>query len=770
MAAEDTAQWSQDEAFDEGTLVSVLICADCKRPESVQLELTEVALGRYLCADCMRRHLNAGDALIRVSESGGGDLVSTNSPGASSGAVGSLTRPLQTAIATALPPSRVAAPPKGSYYATLNVSLNASQEEIKIAYEAMKAFWQDQLDGANKNIASDELNTLAIAYATLRSVTKRTAYDEKLLKDEEEKRRQRVPALPWIGHHVNDIPTLVAASEDSANDWEYAMGQLKSRGLITWLRMGLQADLALQRIVEEVMERPDYDNSAASLTHALNETLYRIDPTRPFRCFASPDRFQKPDMCDNLASVDQFIGWADKHWSLAADHLYRGELARWLDVQMRNRYVTEVDQSGFPTGRTFENVSDLYQRNCIMFKGGSLEGVGLENFLEQLDHDLPRPKLVIDFDGDTDGYTLDKWDDELSHKPIILTIRNTTRGYVAGAVTLAPVEQRDLQRQRQRNPWVDFNRLPQPPYLVTPSTTTANTPQVTVISPKTQTLTLQGDNTATYKLELGAFNALYRGKWYERSIAVTRYITSPTTGTLAKEYPIKLRLMNFLGGYRLALWRLGLRGGLPGGLLDGVLAYAVTWAFLLLALLCAPHGQWSLFNSGNSGFLGFINGLLVLIIRPFGLPLAAFGYSLPWIVAVVFAFVGLRAGARSNYTQFKENADATLHVSVGLRLMGALWLYGIFLMIINLAANARPVITLPGGFKVSMILYYLQNSQAALPPIFGVSWLSALLSAFAGGIVAYLVARIIANARSRLYAFVARENASLLNPPGKADA
>jgi len=769
MAAEDTAQWSLDDAFDEGTLVSVLTCADCKRPESVQLELTEVAPGRYLCDDCIRRHQNVGGDLVPVSQSGGGEIVPASPPGANNSLASAATRSRQVAVATAPKPMRVAAPPKGSYYATLNIPVSATQEEVKIAYEALRAFWQDQLDGANKNIAADELNTLATAYATLRSATKRKAYDEKLFKDEEEKRRQRVPALPWIGHQVNDIPKLVAASEASATDWDYATGQLKSSALITWLRMGLQAELSQQRIVEEIMARPGYDASGASLTHALNETLYRLDPKRPFRMFASPDRFQSPATCESVATVEEFIAWADKHWSLAADHLYRGELAQWLEVQMRNRYVTEVDQGGFPTGRTFEGVVDLYKRNCAVFKGGELEGVGLENFLEQLDHDLPRPSLAIDFDGDTQGYTLDNWDDELSHKPVTLTIRNTTRGYVAGAVTLAPVERRELGRQRLRVPWVDFTPLPQPPYPEIQPIPAANTPQVMVIPSKTQKVTLQGVDKATFTLELGSFNALRRGSQYQRPIAVTRYITAPNTPTLVKEYPIKLRLMTFLGGYRRALWQRGLRGGLPGLLLDGALGYVATWVFLLLALLCAPHGHWSFLGASSSGWVGFFNFFLVLIIRPFGLALAAYGYSLPGIVAVVFAFFGFITGRGRNFNHFKAQADVDSHLGASVLLMFALWLYGLILVIVDLAAKARPIIPLPGGLQAPMVMYYLQNPQASLPPIFGVEWLSALLSVVAGGVVALLVGVVIANVRRRLYAYVAQHNGALLNPPGKAE-
>lgn len=768
IALNDYAGDPDADALDEGTLVTLLRCAKCGRQESVDLKMTEAppGSGSYLCEKCLSAYQHTG-----------GDLIQAN-PASQANHVSSGTGAIPQLNSSLLARSRPAAP-AGSQYATLNVPLDASQEEIKTAYTTARDFWQGQRDGPSKSIVPSELQALATAYAILRDPEKKEKYDKQLHKEIEEKRRSLTPLLQWRGHRVGDIAEFVLACEASTTDWGEGQSHFKNNSLLNWMIRGLHAPPQQQQIVDEIMKRPGATANDISLTHALNEALYRLEPTRPFRCFADPDRFQTIGSCTSLSSVEEFVKWADDHWALAVAHLYRGELVTWLDVQLRNSYIVAVGQDGLPAHRLYENATELYHKVVFPFKGTAREGVGLENLLEHLEPTLTRPALTIAFDGDASGYALDTWDGELPHKPIPVTIKNTTRGYVAGELTLAQIDQRTLVKQRLPQAWVDFDRLPTPPYPETLPTTVYSSSRVSGIPPKSASFTFQGADTATFSLYLGAFNALprrpWRGPWKQRNITLSQYLTSPQYPTEVNTYPLRMRLMGFLGGYRLALWLRGLRGSLPGALLDGAVAYVLGWLFIALALLFAPHGQWGFFSvsqdfTGSVNFWVVCDGVLTLLLRPFSLVIYIFGYSLPPLLGVVFALRGFFVGRGKEFNHFKALADAEAHRGFGVFMMWLLWIVGGVVLTLNLGAHLEPLINLPwlaGTISFPFVAYYLQDPSIAPPLLFGVLALAPVLAAFATGFVPYIVARLLAALRSRLYAYTLQRNGALLTPQGK---
>ncbi len=742
-------------AVDGGTLISVPRCNNCRRAETISLPLTEISPGVYLCDHCQEQR--AGGSLVQPATSSG--LVGVPPPGAPPAAP-------PAAPGGGMPPRRQPAP-RGSPYETLGVPFDATDEEITAAYEAGMAFWNERRAGPQAALATEKQGALAKAYIVLHDPKKRQEYDEMLRKQAETIRLRRIASLEsWQGRQVVSLQGVVEACEASDAGWQTGQAILKNNELRNWVDGALR-DIEARGVLEEIMGRPAVAAKApTALTHELNEALYRLWPDRPFRFFASPDRAQPPAQCFSVSSVEDFVKNADTHWQLAVQHLYNGELVVWLDQQQHGPRSDPADNAVYPT------IAAYYQRVCLPFKGTPAAGVGLERLLEFLDIGLDRPNVTIRFDDDRTGYTLKNWDGELPHKPITVTITNTTRGYVAGALTLATPEQRNLNGQIAPVAWVNFDRLPAPPYTKKPVTTYQRPWR---LSEANRTFTLQGagETPTSFTLSLGNFDALRRRRTYTRPVQLKRILYGPKTETVIGAYPISLQLMGFLGGYRLALWRLGLRAGLPAAALDGALAFAATWLFLLLALLFAPHGQWGFFStgmdytaSGGSVWL-VIDAFLIALLRPFAFTLYLFGFALPWIIGALFALRGFFLGHGCGYTQFKRADDLRGHRGFGAFLMWALWLVGASVLVMNLVAYYAPTISLGSVFQVWVLAYYIQHPLITPPDITGFPIGNDALMVVVPGIVAYIIGRIITNVRGRLYDLVERRDSGLLRPEGK---
>jgi curved DNA-binding protein CbpA len=94
------------------------------------------------------------------------------------------------------------------YYATLEVSKNASLEQIKRSYRRLVRLYHPDV---NKQGEDDRIKQLNEAYEVLSDLTKRAAYDALLLQElrqaalqellhrqrEEARRRQQQPKMTW---------------------------------------------------------------------------------------------------------------------------------------------------------------------------------------------------------------------------------------------------------------------------------------------------------------------------------------------------------------------------------------------------------------------------------------------------------------------------------------------------------------------------------------------------------------------------------------------
>src|SRR6185437_14337367 len=519
-----------------GDIVGVPHCAVCDARESLRTPLTLQPDGSYLCATHVRARLREG-----TRQGGAGALLSD-------GAIAS----------TPLAPGRPA-PPPNSPYEILGVPLDATADEIEAARKKLQQYWLPRRAGAQRGRAEEMLDRIAVMYDELIDPTRRRVVDENLRKRAAEEQEARLieqvsPLEDWAGGPISSLKDFETACESSSQNWRIGEGILLNGGLFSWVRYSLQ-NLDAARAIERTLNRNDLSNM-----RKLNEFLYRIDPERPYRFFTQPGAFEPINEGMSIHSVQGFIKFADEHWDLTVQHLYDGELVAWLDAKaVRGVY-----------GNDYYETSQFFDEYCKQFARTQSAGVGLEKLLEFLDPDLPKPKIRVTFGAEENGYTLLNWDGELPHRSVIMNVQNTTRGYYAGAITLTPPEAKQISSA----PWVSLSPLPleAPPIpagnLATGSWST---------NPQETSCELKGAISRPFTFYLGNFNAQTRGRTYTRTVTLKRFEASPTQAHIAGSFALKLQLMRFLGGYRLALWLRGLRGGIPGLLLNGGIGYVVGW-------------------------------------------------------------------------------------------------------------------------------------------------------------------------------------------------
>ncbi|MGH2514064.1 MAG: J domain-containing protein, partial [Ktedonobacterales bacterium] len=603
-----------------GELVIIPHCIVCDARETLRTPLRRQPDGAYICEPC--------------EQSGQSQKLASASSRRSD-----ISMPLATRTTPPPEASRPPAPPN-SHYAILRLPLDATGDEIERAYRALQAYWMPRRAGTRRAEAEEALEQGFAAYDLLRDPERRRRYDKQLSEHQTSARQPDalgeavvVPLEAWPGRRITSLRDLLAACETSAADWVIGESSLRSGELLSWLTYSLW-DTDAARTVEQTMQRADL-----SLTRKLNTALYALVPDRPYRFFPQPGAFAPVTPATSAGDVPALIAYADAHWDATVAHLYDGELIVWLESRKAR---------GVYGDRTYE-ARAFYESHCQVFAGSPRAGAGLEMLLEFLDPRLEMPRIEVTFDEQHGGYQMLKWDGEIGHKPITMTIKNVTRGYFSGVVTLRTPTAKETAPER----WLDTEWLPvaKPKPSTSSSSSRYATPAPTWLStPRVVPCDLKGTTSTSMTFYAGQFDALSRGKTYTRTVALERYEGGPNQLSLVETFPIRLRLMRFLAGYRLALWLRGLRGGIPGALLDGGVAFLLGWLIVLLGTAFAPQTQWGFFPPAQDfqgdtlTFSLAIDAVLTVVTRAFYCATVVFGAQLPALLAAGFAFFGLFIG------------------------------------------------------------------------------------------------------------------------------
>lgn len=707
-------------------------CTDCKRRAALDLPLSELPGGGYICEDCQRRR----------------DSVATRA-----------NQQIAGPTATARTGPRA---PAGSSYALLELPLDATPEEITKALNARMQYWLPRQSGDDRIRAIEQLEQLKVAHRRLKSPTARQAYDAELrqqMKAERAAAAERLvrPLDDWPGQQIRSVKQMVAACDQSVAGWHVGERMLLGGGLALWVRFALR-DEEMVEVIEEILARDDLTN-----TRKLNALLYRLDTERPFRCFPNPDRFEAVESSHIISTVEDFVTFADNNWDVAVRHLYGGELTLWLSSHF---------DVGVHENTLYRDVGEFFDRVCRPFAKSNYEGVGLEALLEFLEPSLAKPSISVIFNDQPDAYSLVGWDGELAHAPITLKVSNTTRGYYAGQIELVRGA-----KGTEPYPWVDFSWLPLTPPAHTGSAGSSAAHPPAAAQALTQTCTLQGKQTQTFTLHMGHFHALARGKTYQNNIILTRYLRQPTVSTHAATYAIQLRLLRFRAGYRAHLWANGLRGGLPGALLDGLIGCGLTYLLFALGLVLAPHAFWGFFSpeqdfGSPAAWPALFDVFLTLLLRPFFLAIAVLGTALPVLVGGACALTGFFVGLRRGHTAFSRDDDRRAHAAAGQALMFLIWFVSAGLTIWDFTAPYAPhQIAMPFPSAYAPTVLSLEPFALATPAFHPAQTVLvvvfAALSVLLPGITARQVQRAVIAIRMSRYDAVKRRWGALLNPPGK---
>ncbi len=537
---------------------------------------------------------------------------------------------------------------------------------------------------------------------------------------------------------------MTAACEQSSDAWSQGERLLESGELVSWCRYSLDDEETA--VYLEILR----DRSDIKLTRKLNSFLYFADPERPFRFFADPENFQVPTAQQSVTAIDAFMAYADQHWQLAVDHLYRGELIQWITISIAFGSFQFHD---------LETPTQFYDRVCAPFKASQhLEGLGLEALLEFLDRNITKPEIIVRFDETQIGqFSLSHWDAELSHQPIRVVITNTTRGYVAGY----------LELQTEKNvvsskPWIAWSK----------AELQAATPPQDHIA-----FTLSGkDASVQHQLYLGNFTDQPKGTQLQQYLTVQRFLGTNYTEPYGT-YPLKLKLMRYLQGFRWENWRWGLLGNLPGAVLDGCIGFTVGLLIFVLGVALAPQHYWGLISpqldfTGNLNAWLILDSLLTIIFRAPYLAIMYLGFMLPLLMGICFAFSGFWIGIGKGHMQWSQQKDEKSH-----RIAGR-WYAWLIIGYVGLqyARIAAPQIVfyLERNHQSSLVqdiqLPYFLMHQSNLPPYLAEWFPLAIFNVlvFLVPFISVLVGmNVVFRVRNRIRFIVSKQYGELINPPGK---
>lgn len=583
-------------------------CVKCHKENRVDVVLYELRNHTYICNHCYQAEIQQGKTpqlaheMPVASPQGLPFPPVPRQPGVNgSGKTEANPQPLSSTQPLS-PGIRRTAPlrlPPDSLYAMLELPLTATATEIERAIQQKMRYLMQIRDAQERKRWNDVLQE----WQDIADDPERlSAYQSEMQRAMMP--RQSNKALSVGGRLVSNAQEFLAACEGSQDGWSDGVRYLRNGRLKQWIFYQVDRKLAERIAFYQMWQISDF--------RSLNEALYYLVPTRPFRLYAK-DEWQNIANVPSAATPSELAALCDKYWQLGERHLYEGSMLYWLE---QSHHIPNL-QSYFQENLDGRNQS-YYPGSSSYERYNFDRGVGLELLLERAVPSLPRPELVVTFDGNLNAYTLGPWDRELSHQPVTMQITNRTRGYVSLSCEL------------------DGAKIGEPNWLMLNGATSVT---LQTSSEKTRTI--------TRSLSLNNLSALERGHTYRRTLTLTMR-GERNNWSKVDNFPITLKTMNSFQGLYGKLWLWGLRGGLPG----------LFWSFLAgFVLAYIPF----LFTSAVPIWIqpdpaqvvpALLQWTAIIIQSPIGIP-----RTFPLIVGAIMGISGFFAAIGQGHIALSEQQN-----------------------------------------------------------------------------------------------------------------
>jgi hypothetical protein len=607
-------------------------CIKCGKAPSVDTPLLEMQNHLYICNACRQEEERKGK---RIAWADGGTL-----------------QPLELHI-----PAHQTTASNGtsnSIFALLGIAADASVDEVEAALADKMRFWMFEPDSEEKELMIERLRV----------------WQEELVNDPEFLDKQRPSAgsaqpkgsaLSIGEHQVYTAQEFVAACEESREGWQDGEHLLRKGELQHWILFQLE-NRTLAGMVHQMARAtvPDF--------RLLNEILYRLSPERPLHLYAQ-ESWEPPSQVPQATTLAELAQLCDRYWDRGEQHLYTGAMLLWLEQVQHCEGMQEYYQTCI---KAYEH--DRYRR-----------GLGLELVLEKVVPQLPRPALLVSFDGVANQFALEAWDRELAHKPIMLQIASTTRGF--SSLTLEILK----------------------PELAAPSWLQL----ADIVPPAADRIAISGrlgtGKPAYHYIKLVNLEGLDRGKTYRQVLRIVewREVGQPP---IFHEYPLTITTMTYFQGLRGKLWLWGLRGDFPGFVWN--FATGAVLAGLMIgftSVLAAPfYALWQ--NQVQHGVMNAGTALMSCVIGA-----AEMGHQLNLffllLVGLITGGIGAYTGFRRGHTSYTEQQSASIFKKIGNKLVPLLCVFMLFWGIIHpptaAESNTSPYWIIGGSLLISLCMVLL---------------------------------------------------------------
>jgi hypothetical protein len=576
-----------------------LQCVKCGRPPTADVPLFEMQNHLHICNQCRIEEEKRGKHIAWVD----GLQLDTS------------THAIQEA----------STPPKFSgessqeksagtgIFAALEVSTEASSEEVVEGIKKKMRYWMRQPASSEKDQTIDQL----------REWQQEINNDTQFLVKQRAKQpraQSRGSALHIGSDEVYTIQEFVNACEQSSEGWRAGETYLRSGELEYWIYSQIGNPAWTEQVHKTAQSRQtDFQ--------ALNYVLYFLSPERPFRLYRQ-NAWEDVKAVHTATTQEELARLSDLYWVEAQTHLYNGAMIFWLEY---SRHIQDLA---------------LWCRASIQeyWRDHQHRGLGLELLLEQVVPTLKRPEIVVTFENSRDRYVLEDWDNEIPHQLIHLNINNETRGATILNLELVRPESSidpdwlylDGTKQKQK--------VPAPPPSQTDKALGEAEPTDKMIP--LRIYTRPGERNSVIKaLFLQNLADLEYGETYTYTLrmSILREYQQPP---VMRDFPITIHTMLFRDGFRRQLWKWGLRGHLPG----------LGWNFLmgaalaLLVLLLADRIPYSISNQSNQFqlFLFEVKETLVAYL------------SIKFVLmsAAITGFIGLCVGGGKGHANYSAASNA----------------------------------------------------------------------------------------------------------------
>ncbi len=657
-------------------------CVKCDRENRVNVTLYELRNHAYICSDCYQSELQHGKTPQLVYEGLVISNVST-SPEVQPPVVktqrgtNAKANPQPIFSPQSPPPIKRSTTslrlPPDSLYVMLDLPLTATTTEIERAITQKMKFWMRESDSQEKKRWLDALEEWQDIISSPQRLNEYQAEMQQAMTS-----RQGNTALSVGGRLVSNAQEFLSACEDSQDGWSDGVRYLRNGRLKQWVFYQVDRKLVDQIAFYQTWQVSDF--------RSLNEVLYCLIPTRPFRFYAQ-EQWQALTDVPSATTPFALAELCDKYWQLGVQHLYSGSMIYWLE---QSHHIPDLQS--------------YYQDSLARYEHMGIErGVGLELLLERAIPSLLKPQLTVTFNDNPNAYTIGPWDRELVHVPVTMRITNLTRGFVSLTC--------ELERAK----------IAEPDWLVLNSATS---------------ITLQTSSEATRSVtrDLTFYNlsSLKRGSTYCRMLALKMHDEQGYWSTVGN-FPITLKTMNSLQGLYGKLWLWGLRGGLPGLLWNFLAGFVLAYIPFLLASSSGQYLSGQYLSGSDQLVPSLLQGTAFVIGWSISVPqYIGSSWSFPQFVGAITGIAGLFAAIGQGHieTSEKQNSSQFRKWTTWLTLIV---MFSLFIFIGN----------------VTGLLNYLFSGDSSAEEFLGGIVITCVLIFILNGIIAYLRQRLERWVRAR---------------------